>query len=79
MPKWTAKLSVHAFPPKALLLKYLSLAGLLTYSIVYCLPVMDTVACSINNVMELTATGIVPEFHGIPFSSALCGTWFWLQ
>ena len=41
-------------------------AGLLTYSIIQGLPVL-TVAQSLNNTKELTATGIAPDLHRIPY------------
>ena len=47
-------------------------AGLLTYSLPNGLPVLMgwTVAWGVRHVSELTATGIVPDFHGVPFSSS---------
>jgi len=47
-------------------------AGLLTYSLPNGLPVLMgwTVAQGVRHVSELTATGIVPDFHRVPFSSS---------
>ena len=49
-----------------------SKAGLLTYSLPNGLPVLMgwTVAWGVRHVSELTATGIVPDFHRVPFSSS---------
>ena len=44
-------------------------AGLLAYSLPNGLPVLMgwTVARGVRHVSELTATGIVPDFHGVPY------------
>jgi len=62
----------HAFHPKAECLPDIDsflfdVAGLLAYSLFNAFPscVIKTVACGINNLAELTATGIAPELHRI--------------
>ena len=54
--------------PRAIVLS-VSKAGLLTYSLPNGLPVLMgwTVAWGVRHVSELTATGIVPDFHGVPY------------
>lgn len=49
------------------MIAYDILAGLLTCSIVYSLPVIITVTFNINNFHRAHSYGIVFDFHEIPF------------
>ena len=55
-----------AFHPKALIINLIK-AGILTYSTFNPFPFNRTVVYYQKHLTELTATGIVPDLHWIPF------------